>query len=69
MPAFSKPKLKDSESSPISSEKLPRKAASGHEYIFSEGAIPMIDKYDKPARTMLTSEGNFSRTTHIVQDK
>lgn len=29
----------------------------------------MIDSYDKPARTMLTSEGNFSRTTHIVKDK
>ena len=29
----------------------------------------MIDTYDKPARTMLTSEGNFSRTTHIVKDK
>lgn len=29
----------------------------------------MIDAYDKPARTMLTSEGNFSRTTHIVRDK
>ena len=50
-------------------KKLSRKAANGHEYIFSEGAIPMVDKYDKPARTMLTSEGNFSRTTHIVQDK
>lgn len=50
-------------------KKLPRKSANGHEYIFSEGAIPMIDKYDKPARTMLTSEGNFSRTTHLVQDK
>ena len=50
-------------------KKLPRKSANGHEYIFSEGAIPMIDKYDKPARTMLTSEGNFSRTTHIVRDK
>lgn len=48
---------------------LPRKASNGHEYIFSEGAIPMVDKYDKPARTMLTSEGSFSRTTHIVQDK
>ncbi len=36
---------------------------------FSEGAIPMIDEYDKPARTMLTSEGGFSRTTHIVRDK
>lgn len=50
-------------------KKLPRKAASGHEYIFSEGPIEMIDSYDKPARTMLTSEGGFSRTTHIVRDK
>ena len=50
-------------------KKLPRKAANGHEYIFSEGPVPMIDAYDKPARTMLTSEGNFSRTTHIVRDK
>lgn len=50
-------------------KKLPRKAANGHEYIFSEGAISMIDSYDKPARTMLTSEGSFSRTTHIVKDK
>lgn len=50
-------------------KKLPRKAATGHEYIFSEGAIPMIDAYDKPARTMLTSEGSFSRTTHIIKDK
>lgn len=29
----------------------------------------MIDAYDKPARTILTTEGNFSRTTHIVKDK
>lgn len=50
-------------------KKLSRKASSGHEYIFSEGAVPMIDSYDKPARTMLTSEGGFSRTTHIVKDK
>lgn len=50
-------------------KKLPRKAANGHEYVFSEGAIPMIDRYDRPARTMLTSEGSFSRTTHIVKDK
>lgn len=50
-------------------KKLPRKSANGHEYIFSEGAISMVDAYDKPARTMLTSEGSFSRTTHIVQDK
>lgn len=51
------------------SKKLLRKSANGHEYIFSEGAIDMLDSYDKPARTMLTSEGSFSRTTHIVKDK
>lgn len=50
-------------------KKLLRKTADGHEYVFSEGAIPMIDEYDKPARTMLTSEGSFSRSTHIVKDK
>lgn len=50
-------------------KKLPRKAKNGHEYIFSEGPVAMIDAYDKPARTMLTSEGSFSRTTHIVRDK
>nr|DAM63207.1 MAG TPA: Cytosine specific methyltransferase [Caudoviricetes sp.] len=50
-------------------KKILRKSSSGHEYLFSEGAIPMVDEYDKPARTMLTSEGSFSRTTHIVRDK
>lgn len=50
-------------------KKLPRKAANGHEYVFSEGPVAMIDEYNKPARTLLTSEGSFSRTTHIVKDK
>lgn len=50
-------------------KKLMRKAKNGHEYIYSEGPVPMIDEYDKPARTILTSEGSFSRTTHIVRDK
>ena len=50
-------------------KKINRKSSNGHEYVFSEGAIPMVDEYDKPARTMLTSEGSFSRTTHIVRDK
>ncbi|MFV0518373.1 MAG: DNA (cytosine-5-)-methyltransferase [Aminipila sp.] len=49
-------------------KKLLRKASTGHEYVFSEGSIAMIDSADKPARTILTSEGNFSRTTHIVKD-
>lgn len=50
-------------------KRLPRRSRNGHEYIFSEGAIPMIDEYDRPARTMLTSEGSFSRTTHIIRDR
>lgn len=50
-------------------KKILRHAANGHEYVFSEGPIPMLDAWDKPARTMLTSEGGFSRTTHIVKDK
>lgn len=50
-------------------KKLLRKAGNGHEYVFSEGPVAMIDEYDKPARTMLTSEGSFNRTTHIVRDK
>lgn len=50
-------------------KKLLRKAANGHEYVFAEGAMSMLDEYDKPARTMLTSEGSFNRSTHIVRDK
>ena len=50
-------------------KKFLRRAKNGHEYIYSEGPVPMIDEYEKPARTMLTSEGSFSRTTHIVRDK
>mgnify|MGYP000586102831 FL=1 len=46
-----------------------RTASSGHQYIFSEGPIPMIDEWDSPARTMLTSEGSFNRSTHLVKDK
>ncbi len=46
-----------------------RTASNGHKYIYSEGAIPMIDKWDVPARTMLTSESSFNRSTHIVMDK
>lgn len=46
-----------------------RTAASGHEYVYSEGPIAMIDEWNVPARTMLTSEGSFNRSTHIVRDK
>ena len=46
-----------------------RKSQNGHEYVYSEGPIPMVDEWDAPARTMLTSEGSFNRSTHIVRDK
>lgn len=38
------------------------------EYTFSEGAISFLDEWDKPARTMLTSESSFNRSTHIIKD-
>ena len=46
-----------------------RKARNGHEYMYSEGPVAMVDACDKPARTMLTSEGGFSRSTHLVRDR
>ena len=46
-----------------------KKQGKDFDYIYSEGPISMIDEEDKPARTMLTSEGGFSRSTHIVRDK
>ena len=49
-------------------KKIPRKAANGHEYMYSEGPVPFPDEWDKPARTLLTSEGVVSRTSHAVKD-
>lgn len=49
-------------------KKIPRKSATGHEYIFSEGPIAFPDPWDRPGRTMLTSEGTLNRSTHIVTD-
>ncbi|MBP3686768.1 MAG: DNA (cytosine-5-)-methyltransferase [Alphaproteobacteria bacterium] len=46
-----------------------RTATSGFKYFFSEGSIPFPDILDRPARTMLTSEGSNNRSTHIVADK
>ena len=51
------------------SKKYYRTAPNGYQYKYSEGSMEMIDSYDKPARTMLTSEGGFNRMTHIVKDK
>lgn len=50
------------------SKKIMRTSKAGHEYVFSEGAIAFPDPLDKPARTMLTSEGTTNRSSHIVKD-
>ena len=47
-------------------KKIPRKSANGHEYIFSEGPIAFPDPWDRPGRTMLTSESTPNRRTHVV---
>lgn len=49
-------------------KKIPRVTSSGHEYIFSEGPIAFPDPWDKPGRTMLTSEATLNRSTHVVSD-
>ncbi|MDY6073453.1 MAG: DNA (cytosine-5-)-methyltransferase [Eubacteriales bacterium] len=49
-------------------KKIPRKSANGHDYVFSEGPIAFPDPWDRPSRTMLTSESTMNRSTHIVSD-
>ena len=49
-------------------KRIPRKSANGHEYIFSEGPIAFPDPWDRPSRTMLTSESTLNRSTHVVAD-
>ena len=49
-------------------KKIPRKSADGHEYTFSEGPIAFPDPWDRPGRTMLTSESTINRSTHVVSD-
>ena len=49
-------------------KKVPRTSANGHEYVFSEGPIAFPDPWDKPGRTMLTSESTLNRSTHVVSD-
>ena len=50
------------------SKKIPRTASNGHEYIFSEGPVAFPDPWDRPGRTMLTSESTLNRSTHVVSD-
>lgn len=49
-------------------KKIPRTSNNGHEYVFSEGPIAFPDPWDRPGRTMLTSESTLNRSTHVVSD-
>lgn len=49
-------------------KRIPRRSADGHEYTFSEGPIAFPDPWDRPGRTMLTSESTLNRSTHVVSD-
>lgn len=51
-----------------SNKRIPRVKPNGEEYFYTEGAMACPDNLESPARTMLTSEGGLSRTTHIVED-
>ena len=50
------------------SKHIMRTARNGHEYTYSEGAIPFPDHLDIPGRTMLTSEGTLNRSSHFIKD-
>ena len=45
-----------------------RKTKEGFEYCYTEGPIAYPDYLDRPARTMLTSEGSKNRSSHVVED-
>lgn len=46
----------------------PRRRRDGSAYYFSEGAVAFPEPLGKPSRTMLTSEGQVGRSSHVVQD-
>ena len=46
----------------------PRKRRDGSSYYFTEGAVPFPDPLDRPSRTMLTSESQVGRASHVVKD-
>lgn len=50
-------------------KKIERTSATGYKYTFSEGPIAFPDPWDRPSRTMLTSESTLNRSTHVVEDK
>lgn len=49
-------------------KKIPRIKPNGEPYTYSEGSMAFPDPLDRPARTMLTSEGSINRSTHVILD-
>lgn len=49
-------------------KRIERTSKTGYTYNFTEGPIAFPDPLDKPARTMLTSEGTVNRSTHVIED-
>lgn len=49
-------------------KKFERTNSEGYTYTYSEGAMSLVDSADLPSRTLLTSEGSISRTTHVIED-
>lgn len=50
-------------------KKFERTNSEGYTYTYSEGAMSLVDSADLPSRTLLTSEGAISRTTHLIEDE
>lgn len=49
-------------------KKIERTTKEGYTYTFSEGPVAFPDVWDKPGRTMLTSESTLNRSSHVVAD-
>lgn len=49
-------------------KKFERTNSEGFTYTYSEGAMSLVDSANLPSRTLLTSEGAISRTTHLLED-
>ncbi|WP_338938546.1 DNA (cytosine-5-)-methyltransferase [Fusobacterium nucleatum] len=52
-----------------SAKKINRISKTGHEYTYSEGTMSFPENLKEPARTMLTSESDLNRSSHIIFDQ
>ncbi|ASP28453.1 DNA-methyltransferase [Spiroplasma corruscae] len=50
-----------------SGKKILRYKPNGEVYNYTEGSMSLFDSVEKPARTLITSEGTLNRSTHIIK--